>query len=309
MNPPRRDGGSAVAVGVFDGLHLGHQQILRTAQSRARNGRCVVISFDPHPDVVLAPQFQAVAPLTPLPEKRSRLAAMGIDELEVLPFTRELAALDPETFVDRHLVRPYAPAALVVGENFALGRGRSGNVERLRAIGAARGFSVDAVPLLEIDGAPVSSTRIRGLLGEGRVAEAARLLGRLYTLEATVVTGEAIGRTLGFPTANLRPLHEKLVPAHGIYAVWARVGKESTRIAGAMSVGVRPTFGGDVRTVEVFLLDWSGDLVGQTMEVEFVDWLRPELRFESKQALIEAMERDVAEVRRRLQPPGPTVTA
>src|SRR4029079_3761733 len=120
-------------------------------------------------------------------------------------------------FVERFLVRPYAPSALVVGENFALGRGRAGDVPRLRTIGATHGFSVDAVPLVQSDGAPVSSTRIRGLLAEGRVAEAARLLGRLYTLEATVVTGEAIGRTLGFPTANLRLVEEKLVPANGIY--------------------------------------------------------------------------------------------
>lgn len=291
---------TAVAVGVFDGLHLGHRAILEQALARAAGGRCVVISFDPHPDVVLAKRFQAVAPLTPIPEKRVRLAAMGIRELDVLPFTRELAALEPEAFVERHLVRPYAPTALVVGENFALGRGRTGNVERLRAIGQTLGFAVDAVPLREHDGAPITSTRIRTLLGEGRVADAARLLGRPYTLEGTVVTGEAIGRTLGFPTANLRLHEEKFVPAHGIYAVRVRIEDSGEAIAGAMSVGVRPTFGGQVRTMEVHLLDWSGDLVGRPMAIEFVDWLRPEARFETTAALIEAIRADVAEVRRRL---------
>lgn len=293
---------SVIAVGVFDGLHLGHAEILGRAvgAGRERGGPCVVLSFDPHPDVVLAPSFQPLAPLTPLPEKRARMRGLGVDALEVLPFTRELAALDPETFVDRHLVAIHRPSLLVVGEDFGLGHRRVGNVARLREIGVTRGFEVTAVPLFVLDGAPVSSTRIRTLLGEGRVAEAARLLGRRYALGGTVVTGERIGRSLGFPTANLRLHVEKLVPAHGIYAAWVRLGGRSERIAGALSIGVRPTFGGQVRTIEVYLLDWSGELVGEELEVEFVDWLRPEIRFEGREPLIRAMERDVADVRVRL---------
>ena len=293
---------AAVAVGVFDGVHRGHAQILERAVARAREhqARCVVVSFEPHPDLVLRPRFEAVPPLTPHPEKRERLAALGASELEVLPFTRELAALSPEEFVDRYLVERHHPRALVVGENFALGRGRAGNVARLREIGASRGFEVEAVPLLELDGGPVSSTRIRGLLAEGRVAEAARLLGRRYGLAGTVVRGDAIGRTLGYPTANLRMHEEKVVPGDGIYAVWTRTPSEREWRAGAMSVGVRPTFGGQVRTLEVHVLDWRGELLGRELEVEFVEWLRPELRFESREALIAAMDQDVAEVRRRL---------
>jgi riboflavin kinase/FMN adenylyltransferase len=293
---------NAVAVGVFDGVHLGHVAILQRAVARARaaDGRAVVVSFDPHPDLVLSRTFQAVAPLTPLPEKRERMAALGVDELEVLPFTRELAALEPEAFVARHLVGPHSPEALVVGENFALGRARAGNVERLRAIGATAGFTVEAVPLLEIEGAAVTSTRIRERLAKGEVAEAARLLGRRYSLAGLVVQGEGIGRTLGVPTANLRLHDEKLVPSNGIYAVWTRIEGAVERLPGAMSVGVRPTFGGQVRTLEVHLVDWSGDLVGRDLEVEFVDWLRPELRFESADALVAAMKDDIAETRRRL---------
>jgi len=292
---------SAVSVGAFDGLHLGHYQILRRTLARAREraGRSVVVSFDPHPDLVLAKSFQAVAPLTPLPEKRERLAALGV-EFQVLPFTRELAALEPEEFVERHLVRPYALHALVVGVNFALGRGRSGNVPRLREIGRRFGFEVETVPLLEIGGAPVTSTRTRAALAAGRVDEAARLLGRRYVLGGTVVPGNAIGRTLGVPTANLRLHEEKFLPAHGIYAVWARIGSESARRPGAMSIGVRPTFGGQERTLEVHLIDWSGDLLGADLEVELVDWIRPELRFESVEALSVAMREDLAEARRRL---------
>ncbi|TMQ50572.1 MAG: bifunctional riboflavin kinase/FAD synthetase [Candidatus Eisenbacteria bacterium] len=293
---------SAVSVGAFDGLHLGHRQILsRTiARARERAGRSVVVSFDPHPDLVLAKSFQAVAPLSPLPEKRERLAVLGVDELRVLPFTRELASLEPEEFVERHLVRPHALHALVVGVNFALGRGRSGNVPRLREIGRRLGFEVETVPLLEIGGDPVTSTRIRGALVRGRVDEAARLLGRWYALGGAVVTGDAIGRTLGVPTANLRLHDEKFLPADGIYAVWARIGSESVRRPGAMSIGVRPTFGGQERTLEVHLIDWSGDLLGADLEVELVDWIRPELRFESAEALSVAMREDLAEARRRL---------
>ena len=295
--------GAAIAIGVFDGLHLGHRAILERAleRARARGAPCLVMSFDPHPDVVLSRgAFRSPPPLTPLGEKRALLATMGVDAFLVLPFTRELAALDAETFVVRHLVTPHEPFALVVGEGFALGRGREGNVERLRAIGAASGFEVEAVPLVSLDGAPVSSTRIRSLLAEGRVAEAARLLGRRYTLSGTVVTGDGRGRQLGFPTANLRLDAERLLPGDGIYAVLARTAGDGEARPAAMSIGLRPTFDGQVRTLEVHVLDWSGDLVGRAVTVEFVDWLRPELRFESVGELIAAMERDVAETRRRL---------
>jgi riboflavin kinase/FMN adenylyltransferase len=259
------------------------------------------MSFDPHPDVVLAKGgFHSPPPLTPLGERRERLAALGVELFDVLPFTRELAALEPEAFVDLHLVQPHAPSALVVGEGFALGRGRAGTVERLRAIGASRGFEVEAVPLVQLDGAPVSSTRIRAALAEGRVAEAARLLGRRYAFRGTVVTGDGRGRELGYPTANLRLHEERVVPGDGVYAVLAHLGQAPDLLPGAMNIGMRPTFDGQIRTLEVHLLDWSGDLVGRTLTVEFVDWLRPELRFENAEALIAAIDRDVAETRRRL---------
>jgi riboflavin kinase/FMN adenylyltransferase len=294
---------AAIAVGAFDGLHLGHRSIVERAVLRAREraARCIVLSFDPHPDVVLRRgQFSFPPPLTPLPEKRRRLHEMGVDELVLLPFTRELAALSPEEFVEAHLVRPLGLQALVVGHGFALGRARSGDVPRLAAIGAVHGFIVDEVPLLEIGGAPVSSTRIRAALAEGDVREAAALLGRPYDLEGVVVSGEGIGRTLGYPTANLRLHDEKLLPADGIYAVRVRIAGDAETRGGAMSIGMRPTFDGRVRTLEVHVLDWSGHLPGRDLAVEFVDWLRPEERFENREALVAAIDRDVAETRRRL---------
>lgn len=290
---------SAVAVGVFDGVHLGHQALLARTRERAAGGRVVAVSFEPHPDVVLAREFRPYAPLTPLPEKQARCASLGV-ELHVLPFTRELAALEPEVFVQRHLVQPFAPRWLVVGEDFALGRGRAGNVARLSELGRASGFEVDALPLHVVDGAPVTSTRIRALLEQGKVAEAATLLGRPYGFTGLVVGGDRLGRTLGFPTANLRLHDEQQVPAHGIYAVWARPAGAPAWHMGAMSIGVRPTFGGGLRTLEVFLLDWSGDLYGRDLEVVFVDWIRPERAFPDAAALVAAMTEDVAIARERL---------
>jgi len=289
----------AVAVGAFDGLHIGHRALFERARDRAQGNACIAVSFEPHPDVVLAREFRPVAPLTPLPEKRARLARMGVD-LHVLAFTRELAALEPEAFVTQYLVAPFAPRWLVVGEDFALGRGRAGTVARLRELGAVHGFEVEAVPLERRDGEPVTSTRIRELLAEGRVAEAARLLGRSYGFTALVVGGDRKGRTLGFPTANLRLHDEQQVPAHGIYAVWARIAGEATWRMGAMSVGVRPTFGGGLRTLEVFLLDFEGDLYGRDLTVEFAAWLRPEQAFPGPEELVRAMRADVDAARAHL---------
>jgi riboflavin kinase/FMN adenylyltransferase len=289
----------AVAVGVFDGLHIGHRALFERARDRAQGNACIAVSFEPHPDVVLAREFRPVAPLTPLPEKRARLARMGVD-LHVLAFTRELAALEPEAFVKQYLVAPFAPRWLVVGEDFALGRGRAGTVARLRELGGGHGFEVEAVPLERRDGEPVTSTRIRELLAEGRVAEAARLLGRWYGFTALVVGGDRKGRTLGFPTANLRLHDEQQVPAHGIYAVWARIAGEATWRMGAMSVGVRPTFGGGLRTLEVFLLDFEGDLYGRDLTVEFAAWLRPEQAFPGPEELVRAMRADVDAARAHL---------
>lgn len=301
MSAPAAPAGSAVAIGIFDGLHLGHAEIFARALAlRPAGGRALALSFDPHPDLVLSRSFHPVAPLTPLTEKRARLLALGLDALDVIPFTRELASLPPERFVEDYLIARHGLRVLVVGANFALGRGRAGNVTWLRQFGAGHGFELEEVPLLEREGATVTSTRIRGLLGEGRVADAARLLGRRYSIAGRVVRGEALGRELGFPTANLQQLEEKLVPAHGIYAVWARLPGAAEPVMGAMSIGVRPTFGGNVRTLEVHLLEWSGDLRGQTLEVEFVDRIREERRFDSAGELVAEMHRDVAEIRRRL---------
>ena len=288
-------------MGVFDGLHLGHRALLERALVRSKGDACVAVSFEPHPDVVLSREFRPMAPLTPLPEKRALLARMGV-QLHVIAFTRELAALEPGAFVSQYLVTPFSPRWLVVGEDFALGRGRAGTVAKLREVGTAQGFEVEAVPLERIDGEPVTSTRIRELLAQGRVADAARLLGRLYGFTALVVGGDQVGRTLGFPTATLRLHDEQLVPAHGIYAVWTRIAGEGAWRMGAMSVGTRPTFGGGLRTLEVYVLDFDGDLYGDRLVVQLWRRLRDERTFSSEAELVEQIGRDVEETRAATPP-------
>jgi riboflavin kinase/FMN adenylyltransferase len=297
-----------VAVGVFDGLHRGHRRIIETGRERAGEAQAglAVVTFDPHPDAVLG-KAPAELPLTPPREKKDLLRAWGVDRVEVLPFDRELAALSAEDFVDRHLVKPLGVVRLVTGPDFALGRGRAGTVAHLHAIGQRRGFAVETVPLLLEHHGPVSSTRVRGALRGGDVEFAAELLGRPYAIDGRVVHGWGLGEKLAFPTANLDPVEPKFLPADGVYAGWVHVpgdargpGPGGSR-RGAISLGLRPTFDGAERTLEVHLLDWENDLRDMTLRVEFQAWLRGQEKFDGAGPLVEAMGRDVERVRAVLQ--------
>jgi riboflavin kinase/FMN adenylyltransferase len=299
-----------VAVGVFDGLHRGHRAIIDTALARAKESSAAtaVVTFDPHPDAVLG-KAPAEPPLTSAREKKDLLRRWGVDDVVVLPFDKEMAALEPEAFVRRYLLEDLGMIRLVTGRDFALGRGRRGNVPFLEALGERLGFAVDAVTLLDEHHGAVSSTRIRGALRGGDVGFAAELLGRPYALVGRVVHGHGIGRTLDFPTANLDLIEPQLLPADGIYAGWVHVPGQATgpgpggAVAGAISLGLRPTFDGHERAFEVFLLDWQNDLRGTVLKVEFVDWIRRQEKFDGAAPLVEQMGRDVAEVRRVLALP------
>ena len=300
-----------VAVGVFDGLHRGHRRIIDTGRARAREAGddvgLAVVTFDPHPDVVLG-KAPAELPLTPPREKAERLRAWGVDRVHVLPFDRELAALEAEPFVERHLLATLGMIRLVTGPDFALGRGRRGTVAHLGAIGERKGFAVETVPLLLEHHGAVSSTRVRGALRGGDVEFAAELLGRPYSIVGRVVHGWGMGAKLAYPTANLDPVEPKFLPADGVYAGWVHVPGDASGPGpagawrGAISLGLRPTFDGHDRALEVHVIDFARDLRDKDLEVEFTAWIRGQEKFEDAAALVEAMGRDVAHCRDLLAP-------
>jgi riboflavin kinase/FMN adenylyltransferase len=281
---PRRS--RTVALGTFDGVHLGHREVIDHA--------CTVVTFDPHPMTVLAPG--RVPPQLTTLERRARLVgALGVEELVLVPFDAETATQDAEAFVQDVLVDRLGTRELRVGENFRFGREAKGTPALLQA--DAR-FETTVVPVLRQAGESVSSTRIRELVARGAVGEAAELLGTPFALSGPVAHGEKRGRELGYPTANLLPPIGHALPAHGVYACRARLADGSVHAA-AVSIGIRPQFESVLGVlVEAYVLDFSGDLYGQTIELEFLERLRGEERFDGVDALIAQMERDVQETRR-----------
>jgi riboflavin kinase/FMN adenylyltransferase len=275
-------GPRAVALGTFDGVHLGHRRVLTAARETGLTS--TVVTFDPHPRTALGHQVELLSTL----ERRLELIdEAGVDETLVVDFTLELAKLEPDEFADS-VLRPLGTEIVVAGEDFRFGRGRKGDLDLL----ARLGFDVRPVELLE----GISSTRIRELVREGAIEEAATLLGRPAEVEGTVVAGYARGGTLGFPTANLGVRPELLVPGFGIYAGSA-LGQRA-----AVSIGTNPHYGGRERRVEAFLLDFEGDLYGRRLIVELWRRLRDELAFSSEEELIEQIARDVEETRGAVRP-------
>jgi len=321
------DAALAIAIGNFDGVHLGHAALLAEARARAarRGGQSAVLTFTPHPARLFAPER---APLLIMSlERRLELCAeAGIDVAIVQPFTREFAAIDAAAFVRQVLAEQLGARDAIVGYDFSFGRGRAGNAAMLGALGADAGIDVAVIPPVAIDGVPCSSTRIRELVAVGDTTAAAKLLGRPFDLEGAVARGAGRGRGLGFPTANVAAEGE-LRPKLGIYAARARVldgPLAGTARAAALSVGTNPTFrsepsegseppamgsggqsppsptrsAGDAVTVEAYLLDFEGDLYDRRLRVEVRERLRDERRFESIDALIAQIREDVAQVRR-----------
>jgi riboflavin kinase/FMN adenylyltransferase len=278
---PRR-----LAVGEFDGVHIGHREVIRGANS--------VLTFEPHPRTVVAPE-SAPKLLTTLEQKADLIAAQGVEELIVIPFDGSFAAQSPQAFVDRVLVEQLDAQHVSVGENFRFGHRAQGDAALLSE---QQGFRTRVADLVELDGEIVSSTHIRGLVATGAVADAARLLGAPFGMRGNVAHGDKRGRTLGFPTANLVPDPRHAVPDHGIYACRASVPGLGEWTA-AVSIGVRPTFvTGRGLLVEAFLLDFEGDIYGRELRLDFVQRLRGEKRFDSVEALVEQMHRDVREIER-----------
>ncbi|HEY7836925.1 MAG TPA: bifunctional riboflavin kinase/FAD synthetase [Solirubrobacteraceae bacterium] len=274
-----------VAVGTFDGVHLGHREVIAGSDS--------VLTFDPHPVSVVAPQH--TPRLLTTPERKAELiASLGVQEMIVIPFDTEFAKLSAEQFIDQVLVDALGAAQVSVGENFRFGHRAQGDAALLSADGR---FHTVVHPLLELDGEIVSSSHIRGLLQAGEVAEANRLLGSTFRLAGEVAHGDERGRELGFPTANLVPDEELACPGHGVYACLSYEDGAQPRPA-AVSIGVRPTFDtGRVELIEAYVLDFDGDLYGKNLTLEFLERLRGERRFDSVEALVDQMRLDVERTR------------
>ena len=289
---PPDPAGSVVTVGTFDGVHRGHLAVLEeiTGRARAAGRKSVLVTFDPHPLEVVNPQA-APALLTTGPERREALALTGLDYAVFLRFDRALANLTPERFVREVLIARCGMRELVIGHDHAFGRGRSGDVETLRRLGASDGFVVDVVGVVAQGGHAISSTAIRRAVAGGDLATAARLLGRPYTLSGRVVRGEGRGRTLGIPTINIGDYPErKLLPPDGVYA--ARVEWAGGVAGGMLNQGPKPTFGELRRSVEVHLFGVDADLYGKWVRVEWLERLRDVERFGSVAELRTQLERD-----------------
>lgn len=296
---------AVVTLGNFDGIHLGHQLIIRRLVTEARRENCpaVVISFDPHPKMVIHPERRPFYLITSLAEKTRLLESLGVDAFLLIPFSLEYARTTAEEFVRGLLAERLHIRKIIIGHDTAFGRAMEGNEAFLRDFGKRLGFAVEVIDAVRVGATTVSSTRIREALLAGDVRLAASLLGRPYSLGGRVIPGYRRGTRLGFPTANISP-EKELVPARGVYAV--RVLLEGTMHRGALSIGVNPTFTDQKRSVEVYILDFAAEIYGRTLELLFIDRLRDEIRFATPEALIAQIEKDIASVRELLTAPSGT---
>jgi len=274
-------GGRHVAIGTFDGVHLGHREVIRGADT--------VLTFEPHPLSVIHPEATPKL-ITTFPVKRDLIAGLGVDELVVIPFDKGFSAQSAEEFVAHVLIERLGAEQVSVGENFRFGKGAKGTPDFLAGHGA---FQTRVVPLVEAAGETISSSHIRGLVAAGEVAQAARFLGGPFLFEGEVVPGDKRGRELGMPTANLVPDERYVVPSHGVYAAWAH------GYPAAVNVGVRPTFEtGRGLLVEAYLIGFDGDIYGETLRIAFLERLRGEKRFDSVDDLVAQMNRDAEQAKR-----------
>jgi riboflavin kinase / FMN adenylyltransferase len=278
---------AVVTIGTFDGVHLGHQQIIRQlrAEAAAIAGETVIITFHPHPRKVVKSEGE-LRLLNTLDEKTALLAAHGIDHLVIVPFTGSFASLSPEAYVREFLVARFRPAVLIIGFDHRFGKDRAGDYELLEEMAPAHGFRVREIPEHVLHTVKISSTHIRNNLLQGKLGEANDSLGYAYPFSGLVVEGDRRGRTIGFPTANLQPGDpEKLVPADGVYAVTLTMSGRSHAYRGMMNIGYRPTVGGKKRTLEVHIFNFADTIYGETLSLQLHAYLRPEKRFGSLEEL------------------------
>ena len=294
--------GAVVTIGNFDGVHLGHQHIFHKVVQEARreNRKAVVITFEPHPKMVLHPERRPFYLITSIEEKINRIADTGIDGLLLIPFSLEFSKTTAREFICSILWDRLHIKKIFIGHDYAFGRGKEGNEACLASFGAKLGFSVEAISAFKVGDRVISSTLTRNAIQEGRVKEAAEWLGRPYNLSGTVVGGHQRGRNLGFPTANLKP-DKVLIPMRGIYAV--RLLLEGKVHQGVLNIGFNPTFSDNTLSIEVYILDFNEDIYGKRLEVLFIDRIRDEVKFDSPTHLVEQIGRDVEAARKILSRP------
>jgi riboflavin kinase/FMN adenylyltransferase len=292
--------GAVVTIGNFDGVHLGHQYIFRRLIAEANKERrpAVVISFDPHPKMVLHPERRPFYLITSLEEKIRHLSNLGIDALILIPFSLDYARTTAEGFVFGFLWERLRIRRILIGQDYTFGRGKEGNEAFLTASGDRLGFEVEVLSAFKVGETTISSTKIRNALLAGEVRYAASLLGRPYNLAGEVISGRHRGVALGFPTANIRP-DKELVPPNGVYAVHVLI--EGNRHRGALNIGVNPTFADQSRSIEVNIFDFDENIYGKHLDLLFIERLREEIRFASPGELIAQIDRDIARVREILQ--------
>jgi riboflavin kinase / FMN adenylyltransferase len=295
----KADRGASVAMGNFDGVHLGHQAVI--AHAHRVGVPLGIITFEPHPRQFFAPQSPAFR-LMNAEARAHRLEKLGVEQLYSLPFDDALAGMEAEDFVSEVLVAGLGISHITVGADFCFGKGRKGDAATLQRLGAAQGFGVTVAELVGLDGVEVSSTAIRAALADGRPRDAARMLGHWHRIEGEIIHGEKRGRALGYPTANMgvEGLH---LPKLGVYAIKVDVltGPHRGSYGGAASLGVRPMFGQNLPNLESYLFDFDGDLYGQHLSVAFIDYLRPEMKFDGLPGLMTQMAADCDRARAILE--------
>lgn len=293
---------AVVTSGTFDGVHRGHQKILSRLReiSQVQQGETVVLTFWPHPRMIVSEDSQNLQLLSTIEEKIALFDQLGIDHLIITPFTRAFSELSPEEFIQQVLVDRIGTKKFVIGYDHRFGRNREGSFDFLQKAAPSFGFEVEEIPRQDIDALAVSSTRIRNALSKGEVGTATELLGRPYSLSGTVVKGQQLGRTLGYPTANIEVREAyKLIPGNGAYAV--RVHQDNRTLSGMLNIGVRPTVDGQSRTIEVNLFDFNQDIYGEHLEIQVIAYLRPEMKFAGIEALVQQLHVDKQDAQRLLE--------
>lgn len=287
-----------ITVGTFDGIHVGHQALLKTVIEKAKNygAKSTLITFSPHPKLVVPRKDnKSIALLSTIKEKISFLEQIGLDQFIILNFTEQFSKISSENFIEKILIEQIGFQEIVIGHDHAFGKDRAGSFKLLKQLASKHQYRVELVDAIYLDGEIVSSTILRNLITAGAIEKANRFLGRSYTLAGRVIRGDGIGRYLSFPTANVQPLsREKIVPQNGVYAV--QVNLNNVSYLGALSIGTRPTFSKTNRTIEVYLINYDGDLYDNCLVIKFLKHLRHEMKFDSANKLMQQIKLDVQQI-------------